>query len=52
MHYDGGRNDTPFWRELTSAGLPKSYAQLWACFQKRTPRHIDIEPYVGSCRPK
>ncbi|OHV79364.1 tryptophan halogenase family protein [Ensifer sp. LCM 4579] len=48
LHYNGSRNDTPFWRDLASAELPESYAQLRACFQKRTPRFIDIEPYVGS----
>ncbi|MDK1389268.1 tryptophan 7-halogenase [Sinorhizobium sp. 8-89] len=47
LHYDGNRNDTPFWREITAAELPESYAELRACFQKRTPRLTDIQPYVG-----
>ncbi|AFL54970.1 uncharacterized protein y4xG (plasmid) [Sinorhizobium fredii USDA 257] len=28
--------------------MPEGYANLRACFQKRTPRFIDIQPYVGS----
>lgn len=48
LHYDSKRSDTPFWRDLRAADLPASYAELRACFQKRTPRYIDIEPYVGS----
>ncbi|WP_240545262.1 tryptophan halogenase family protein [Sinorhizobium fredii] len=48
LHYDSKRIDTPFWRDLAAAELPEGYANLRACFQKRTPRFIDIQPYVGS----
>ncbi|MCA1408308.1 tryptophan 7-halogenase [Ensifer sp. IC3342] len=48
LHYDCKGIDTPFWRDLAGAKLPEGYADLRACFQKRTPRFIDIQPYVGS----
>ncbi|MCA1371679.1 tryptophan 7-halogenase [Bradyrhizobium sp. BRP14] len=48
LHYDCRRIDTRFWRDLAATELPEGYADLRACFQKRTPRFIDIQPYVGS----
>ncbi len=48
MHYDCPRNDTPFWRDVAKAPLPESYAALKQCFQRRTPRFVDIEGYIGA----
>ncbi|MCO5965124.1 tryptophan halogenase family protein [Sinorhizobium meliloti] len=48
LHYDCKRNDVAFWRDIAAAELPEGYAELRACFHKRTPRWIDIQPYVGS----
>ncbi len=48
LHYDCPRKDTPFWRDVAAAELPDSYVNLRECFQRRTPRLIDIQPYVGS----
>lgn len=48
MHYDGGRQDTRFWKDV--ANLPRSdrYQELRACFDHRLPRMMDIENYVGN----
>ena len=48
MHYDCHRDDTAFWRDLAKTPLPESYAELKRCFQRRTPRLVDIEAYVGT----
>ncbi|MDR0781318.1 MAG: tryptophan 7-halogenase [Pseudomonadales bacterium] len=48
LHYDCPRDDTPFWRDVAASPLPRDYAELWQCFQRRTPRMCDIEPYEGS----
>jgi tryptophan halogenase len=48
MHYDCLRNDTPFWQDVETVQPPDSYSELRACFQKRTPRLCDIEPYIAT----
>ncbi|WP_432729417.1 tryptophan halogenase family protein [Variovorax sp. W6] len=46
MHYDCPRRDTAFWRDVAATPLPPSYAELWACFQQRTPRMVDVQNYA------
>lgn len=46
MHYDCPRRDTAFWRDVAELPLPPSYAELWACFQQRTPRMVDVQNYA------
>ncbi|MEI3854958.1 MULTISPECIES: tryptophan halogenase family protein [unclassified Ensifer] len=48
MHYDCPRRDTPFWRDVARTPIPDSYAELKQCFQRRTPRFVDVEAYVGT----
>jgi len=47
MHYEGGRQDTPFWQ--TVAQLPRSqrYQEIKRAFARRLPRAVDIESYIG-----
>jgi tryptophan halogenase len=47
MHYDGGRNDQPFWRDVANSPYPDSYAQLKECFALRTPRIADLVNYLA-----
>lgn len=46
MHYDCPRQDTPFWRDATTAPKPESYQALKECFALRTPRMIDVQDYA------
>ena len=48
MHYDGGRNDSAFWRAANAAKRSIYYADMKSCFQQRLPRPIDIEAYGSS----
>lgn len=47
MHYDTGRTDTPFW-EFTKqdAVFSDQYLALKECWHYRTPRVLDLIPYV------
>ena len=47
MHYDGGRNDLPFWQDVARSPFPDSYAQLKECFAHRTPRLADLSNYMA-----
>ncbi|WP_418132908.1 tryptophan 7-halogenase [Variovorax sp. 375MFSha3.1] len=46
MHYDGPRRDTAFWRDFADLPPPPGYAELRQCFQRRTPRPIDLQNYA------
>lgn len=48
MHYDGGRQDTRFWRDVLKLPRSDRYQELRACFDHRLPRMMDIENYVGN----
>ncbi len=45
MHYDTGRNDTPFWRAAKNLPVSNKYAQLKHIWQYRTPRNYDLLDY-------
>ncbi|AQS41910.1 MAG: Tryptophan halogenase [Candidatus Tokpelaia hoelldobleri] len=47
MHYEGGRQDTPFWQAV--AQLPRSgrYQEIRRAFARRLPRAVDLESYIG-----
>lgn len=45
LHYDGARNDTPFWQAARGAAKPVRYQDLMQVLKRRTPRHPDLLPY-------
>jgi tryptophan halogenase len=45
LHYDGARQDTPFWQAARSAAKPARYLDLRETLKRRTPRHPDLLPY-------
>lgn len=45
LHYDGARDDTPFWQAARSAAKPARYQDLLQVFRSRTPRQPDLLPY-------
>jgi tryptophan halogenase len=47
MHYDGGRDDLPFWRDAARAQASNGYAELKRCFALRTPRVADLGRYTA-----
>ncbi|MDQ9129884.1 tryptophan 7-halogenase [Serratia fonticola] len=46
MHYDCPRRDNQFWCDVTASAMPDDYRNIKACWQKRTPRMLDIENYA------
>jgi len=42
----GPRRDSAFWRDLADLPRPPGYAELRQCFQRRTPRPIDLQNYA------
>lgn len=45
MHYDTGRNDTPFWKAVLELPASDKYKELKKCWKERTPRKIDFVDY-------
>ncbi|EJF95561.1 tryptophan 7-halogenase [Bartonella tamiae] len=47
MHFEGGRDDTRFWKDVSKLPRSDRYQELRACFDHRLPRMLDIENYIG-----
>ncbi len=45
LHYDGARQDTPFWQAARSAPKPERYQDFLRVLEQRTPRPPDMLPY-------
>lgn len=45
MHYQGGRNDSDFWRSITVNESARALLDLW---RVRVPRRSDLQSYFGS----